>query len=832
MAATYTRFYPTMFAPQARIDGGYTGTWDDALATAHTASVFYSRGSKDDGAVMTAWTLRTNQQANFDVPWHQWNIGPVTAQTIDGDFDLCFMAKATWQDPDTGASNDSSVRFRVQVFLMVGETTVVRNTLLDYTDSVDFTGTSPTLGTWQSLASAQALTPAAATAGDTVRVVIGYRVVSSPTPTPLRPQPSDDSAYYTETILRGTGTTDGSDVPHPDAVPGTSASAAFSPWFDFASGIEVIDAVPAPPANDACADAVVIASTPYLSPTINTAGSLDTDRQVWYQYTAERAGTLFCTVLGTTYDCVIDVFTGTCGALGSNVALRTDAFAAQRSLSTAMWTAVQGTTYRIRIRNVRDTRNANDGGGSLSVQVWYRQTPAAGDLYVASSLVMAFRRDADGTFYPVNCHAGLSATKPLGLSIDYTQRPMTDVFTLGENTSQRLLVGGFATDEVYILNLPDLSYAVPGENYVDFIAEPWFISGLRIHPAQLADINGDGLLTAGWFGNGLTYILGQGTLPRNFNTTSDNATYSAVKSISAIDGDDQAGAPFTDTVDVVSASNSAAVYIAKVPNGTVLYYTDSSLYIDGTGSQTIQRYDLATQTQLSDFATLPAASVAVPGARGGQVLPDGTVLWTNGDRAYRLSSAGSILTTYTPAATARNQNLVHVRATPDLTGVWTLDNQTGVMTLFNLQTGAEMDSHETWLQPGDYLQFVPYGTPTSSVTYTLVENIPRRLRRSPTYWKSGKWLFVPRIELFFESGVGKTTGQGSDPVVELRWSKDNGHTWSNSHQMSIGEKAKYAFRTFLNRLGRARQWTFEVNATDPVNTVLLAADADMDEGTS
>lgn len=57
---------------------------------------------------------------------------------------------------------------------------------------------------------------------------------------------------------------------------------------------------------------------------------------------------------------------------------------------------------------------------------------------------------------------------------------------------------------------------------------------------------------------------------------------------------------------------------------------------------------------------------------------------------------------------------------------------------------------------------------------------------------------------------------GQVAYLMLRWSDDGGHTWSNQHVLSVGSVGQYAFRCFLNRLGRSRDRVYEVSCSDPI----------------
>jgi len=109
----------------------------------------------------------------------------------------------------------------------------------------------------------------------------------------------------------------------------------------------------------------------------------------------------------------------------------------------------------------------------------------------------------------------------------------------------------------------------------------------------------------------------------------------------------------------------------------------------------------------------------------------------------------------------------------------------------------------------------------------------RRIRRTPTITEQKHWTFYHRLRLDMEMGVGlQEPQQGDDPMLMLRWSDDGGHTWSSEHWAGAGKMGQYRRRAIWNRLGRARQRTFELEITDPVRVVLIAAELDMEQGLS
>jgi hypothetical protein len=83
------------------------------------------------------------------------------------------------------------------------------------------------------------------------------------------------------------------------------------------------------------------------------------------------------------------------------------------------------------------------------------------------------------------------------------------------------------------------------------------------------------------------------------------------------------------------------------------------------------------------------------------------------------------------------------------------------------------------------------------------------------------------LQLDCETGVGLSTGQGSDPQVMLRWSDDGGHTYSNEHWSQIGKIGQYYRRVFWRRLGmtlKLRDRVYELSGTDPVKIAIMGAE--------
>jgi len=105
----------------------------------------------------------------------------------------------------------------------------------------------------------------------------------------------------------------------------------------------------------------------------------------------------------------------------------------------------------------------------------------------------------------------------------------------------------------------------------------------------------------------------------------------------------------------------------------------------------------------------------------------------------------------------------------------------------------------------------------------------RRLRRPPALWKANARLTVPEFELYLEPGLGLASGQGSDPTVSLRISRDGGKTWGSERFRSAGARGEYDTRVTFKKNGAGRRWQPEVVVSDPVPWRLTGAGVRVEE---
>ena len=85
-------------------------------------------------------------------------------------------------------------------------------------------------------------------------------------------------------------------------------------------------------------------------------------------------------------------------------------------------------------------------------------------------------------------------------------------------------------------------------------------------------------------------------------------------------------------------------------------------------------------------------------------------------------------------------------------------------------------------------------------------------------------LFATGLELIAEVGVAYENGGVTEklPVIEMQYSDDGGHNWSDWRQGSVGAIGRYWTRIRWDRMGMTRQRVFHLRMTDPVKCDLIA----------
>ena len=99
-----------------------------------------------------------------------------------------------------------------------------------------------------------------------------------------------------------------------------------------------------------------------------------------------------------------------------------------------------------------------------------------------------------------------------------------------------------------------------------------------------------------------------------------------------------------------------------------------------------------------------------------------------------------------------------------------------------------------------------------------------RLRDSQTILADGRYI-IHTFGIDTETGVGLTTGQGSDPQAMIRWSFDGGRTWSHEFTVPLGKKGEYDTISEIHNIGPTDNQgiMFRVSVSDPVDAKILGA---------
>lgn len=90
---------------------------------------------------------------------------------------------------------------------------------------------------------------------------------------------------------------------------------------------------------------------------------------------------------------------------------------------------------------------------------------------------------------------------------------------------------------------------------------------------------------------------------------------------------------------------------------------------------------------------------------------------------------------------------------------------------------------------------------------------------------------ISEVTIEMETGVGTDTGQGSDPRLMMRVSRDGGRTFGAERWAKIGRGGEYKRRVHYSQLGSARDFVMEFTMTDPVPFVITLGEAVVSPGT-
>lgn len=115
-------------------------------------------------------------------------------------------------------------------------------------------------------------------------------------------------------------------------------------------------------------------------------------------------------------------------------------------------------------------------------------------------------------------------------------------------------------------------------------------------------------------------------------------------------------------------------------------------------------------------------------------------------------------------------------------------------------------------------------------TYTeFGDQIIGELVSPPLFDRNGRRMSMPWFELDIETGVGLTSGQGSDPQIMMSISDNGGHSFEPQEiwrsMGKLGEYATPAYQLRWDRLGNFFNRCIKVTVSDPVSRTVLGARA-------
>jgi hypothetical protein len=98
-------------------------------------------------------------------------------------------------------------------------------------------------------------------------------------------------------------------------------------------------------------------------------------------------------------------------------------------------------------------------------------------------------------------------------------------------------------------------------------------------------------------------------------------------------------------------------------------------------------------------------------------------------------------------------------------------------------------------------------------------------RRAPHIWDGGERgrVFMASLQVDFRAGVGNASGMGSNPMANLRISRDGAQTFGMPSPSPFGQIGQTRTRTIWRKLGFARDSVVDLQVIDPVRRDIVGA---------
>jgi hypothetical protein len=139
----------------------------------------------------------------------------------------------------------------------------------------------------------------------------------------------------------------------------------------------------------------------------------------------------------------------------------------------------------------------------------------------------------------------------------------------------------------------------------------------------------------------------------------------------------------------------------------------------------------------------------------------------------------------------------------------------------NTSTGCTLFNGKQYV--GDYANGKIYELDMN--TYNDDGAVITRVRRTQIINQDRNNVIHDKVEIDLEHGVGLSGG--SNPQAMLKWSDDEGHTWSAGVSVGIGAYQQYGTRAIWRRLGKSRNRIYELTIAEPVKVVITGAYANL-----
>lgn len=94
--------------------------------------------------------------------------------------------------------------------------------------------------------------------------------------------------------------------------------------------------------------------------------------------------------------------------------------------------------------------------------------------------------------------------------------------------------------------------------------------------------------------------------------------------------------------------------------------------------------------------------------------------------------------------------------------------------------------------------------------------------------QAGKEFEINELKIFLETGVGLVSGQGSDPVISVAFSKDGGRTFGTERFVKTGKLNNTRKEVILKNCGRYVDCSIRLRVSDPIYWAIFGAAADIE----